>query len=67
MITIITAITRYMATAFCFWIIPMRDRREAGCCSVGAFVYVVIHCIQCLVDLIITKIIIDISAGGQPA
>mgnify|MGYP001513619444 FL=1 len=36
-------------------------------CSVGAFVYVVIHCIQCLVDLIITKIIIDISAGGQPA
>ena len=34
---------------------------------VGAFVYVVIHCIQCLVDLIISEIIIDISAGGQPA
>ena len=34
---------------------------------VGAFVYVIIHCVQGLVDLVIAKIIIDISTGRQPA
>ena len=52
MITIITAITRYMATAFCFWIIPMRDRREAGCppAEMSMIILVIMrstrHCMQ---------------------
>ncbi len=47
-----TAITRYMATAFCFWIIPMRDRREAGCppAEMSMIILVIMrstrHCMQ---------------------